>query len=124
MTVTGKVTSSGTTGAEPIEGATRYEVMYPDLTGTKSFQTTTNVADEREWWTFKAAQATSVWSTIRWRVRAIRYIDDKDLLKNGLPRASYGPWSSTFTSVDMGSKRSVVSPSEISPVLRSVASFT
>src|SRR5206468_5161809 len=85
---------------KPIEGATRYEVMYPDMTGTKSFQTTTNVADEREWWTFKSALATSMWSPLRWRVRAIRYIDDTDLLKNGLPRATYGPWSATFTTVN------------------------
>jgi len=35
-------------------------------------------------------------------VRALRYIDDKDLLKNGLPRVSYGPWSQTFTSVIVG----------------------
>ena len=97
---------------KPIEGATRYEVMYPDMTGTKSFQTTTNVADEREWWTFKAAQATSVWSTIRWRVRAIRYIDDKDLLKNGLPRASYGPWSTTFTSVNPPVSLGVMTPTD------------
>ena len=97
---------------KPIEGATRYEVMYPDLSGTKSFQTTTNVADEREWWTFKSALATSVWSSVRWRVRAIRYIDDKDLLKNGLPRASYGPWSSVFTSVNPPQSLGVFAPSD------------
>lgn len=97
---------------KPVEGATRYEVLYPDLAGTRSFQTTTNVADEREWWTFKSALATSVWSTIRWRVRAIRYIDDKDLLKNGLPRASYGPWSQVFTSVNPPASLDVLSPTD------------
>jgi hypothetical protein len=85
---------------KPIEGATRYEVLYPDMNGAKSFQTTTNVADEREWFTFHNALAWSVWSRVHWRVRAIRYIDDKDLLRNGLPRASYGPWSATFTTVN------------------------
>ncbi len=83
---------------KPIEGATRYEVLYPDITPPLSFQTTTNVADEREFFSFH--QATVNWSSVRWRVRAIRYIDDKDLLKNGLPRVSYGPWSPTFTSVN------------------------
>ena len=39
---------------KPIEGATRYEVLYPDIAGTMSFQTTTNVADEREFFTFPA----------------------------------------------------------------------
>ena len=83
---------------KPIEGATRYEVLYPDIRPALSFQTTTNVADEREFFSFHSASVN--WSSIRWRVRAIRYIDDKDLLKNGLPRVSYGPWSATFTSVN------------------------
>jgi hypothetical protein len=83
---------------KPIEGATRYEVLYPDISPPLSFQTTTNVADEREFFTLH--QNTVNWSSVRWRVRAIRYIDDKDLLKNGLPRVSYGPWSPTFTSVN------------------------
>jgi hypothetical protein len=97
---------------KPIEGATRYEVLFPDLTGTKSFQTTTNVADEREWWTFHDTLATSVWSSVHWRVRAIRFIDDKDLLKNGLPRATYGPWSPTFTSVNPPVSLGPLSPTD------------
>jgi hypothetical protein len=83
---------------KPIEGATRYEVLYPDISPPLSFQTTTNVADEREFFTLH--QNTVNWSSVRWRVRAIRYIDDTDLLKNGLPRVSYGPWSPTFVSVN------------------------
>jgi hypothetical protein len=82
---------------KPVEGATRYEVLYPDIAGTTSFQTTTNVADEREFFTFHNQFG---YATIHWRVRAVRYIDDKDLLKNGLPRVSYGPWSKTFTTVN------------------------
>jgi len=83
---------------KPIEGATRYEVLYPDINPPMAFQTTTNVADEREFFSFH--QGSINWSSIRWRVRAIRYIDDKDLLRNNLPRVSYGPWSKTFTAVN------------------------
>jgi hypothetical protein len=80
----------------PIEGATSYQVIYPDFRPAVSFQTTTNVADEREFYTFHNQLA----ATIHWRVRAIRYINDKDVLRNGLPRASYGPWSPLFTTVN------------------------
>jgi hypothetical protein len=83
---------------KPIEGATRYEVLYTDISPPMSFQTTTNVADEREFFTLH--QNSVNWSAVHWRVRALRYIDDKDLLKNGLPRVSYGPWSPAFTSVN------------------------
>jgi hypothetical protein len=95
---------------KPIEGATRYEVLYPDISPPFSFQTTTNVADEREFFTLHAA--TVNWSSVRWRVRAIRYIDDKDLLKNGLPRVSYGPWSPTFTSVNPPLSLGALSPTD------------
>ena len=40
------------------------------------------------------------YAAINWRVRAIRYINDKDVLKNGLPRVTYGPWSRPFQSVN------------------------
>jgi hypothetical protein len=95
---------------KPIEGATRYEVLYPDISPPLSFQTTTNVADEREFFTLH--QGSVNWSSVRWRVRAIRYIDDKDLLKNGLPRVSYGPWSPTFTSVNPPLSLGVLGPSD------------
>ena len=81
---------------KPIEGATRYEVLFPDI--PYSFQTTTNVADEREFFTFQQGNQ-ALWSSVRWRVRAIRY-PDKDVLKNRLPSVSYGPWSAAFTSVN------------------------
>jgi len=84
---------------KPVAGATRYEVLFPDMSPPYSFQTTTNAADEREFFTFKQKDA-SMWATVHWRVRALRYVDDKDLLKNGLPRVSYGPWSRTFSSVN------------------------
>jgi hypothetical protein len=94
---------------KPIEGATRYEVLYPDISPPFSFQTTTNVADEREYFSLHRAVD---WSTVHWRVRAIRYIDDKDLLKNGLPRVSYGPWSPTFTSVNPPLSLGVLAPTD------------
>jgi hypothetical protein len=95
---------------KPIEGATRYEVLFPDISPPFAFQTTTNVADEREFFSFK--WSTSIWSTVHWRVRAIRYIDDKDVLKNGLPRVSYGPWSKTFTTVNPPLSLGVLTPTD------------
>jgi hypothetical protein len=82
---------------QPVDGATAYEVLYSDMAAARSFYTTTNVADEREYWTFHQSLALA---SIRWRVRAIRYIDDQKPLPNGLPQVSYGPWSATFTSVN------------------------
>src|SRR5205823_5314531 len=83
---------------KPIEGATRYQVLYPDVQpNPATFETTTNVGDLREFFTLHEQFG---WGkTIHWRVRAIRYIDDSDLLKNGLPRATYGPWSTVFSTV-------------------------
>ncbi len=94
---------------KPIDGATRYEVLYPDIHNATSFQTTTNVADEREFFSFHSQFG---YSSIRWRVRAIRYIDDTDLLKNGLPRASYGPWSKVFTTVNPPQALGTLSPTD------------
>lgn len=94
---------------KPIEGATRYEVLYPDINGATAFQTTTNVADEREFFTFHTALG---YSSIHWRVRAVRYIDDKDVLRNGLPRVSYGPWSRIFTSVNPPQSLGALSPTD------------
>lgn len=76
---------------KPIEGATAYQVLYPQIQNATAFETTTNVADEREFYTFRSPP-----SVVYWRVRAVRYVDESDLLKNGLPRTSYGPWSPTF----------------------------
>ena len=81
---------------KPVEGATAYEVLYTDLRPTKSFQTTTNVADEREFFTFHAQLGYSM--PIHWRVRAIRDVSRTEPPTNGLPAVSYGPWSPVFTS--------------------------
>jgi hypothetical protein len=94
---------------KPIDGATGYEVLYPDWKPAVSFKTTTNVADEREFFTLHDQFG---WSTINWRVRAIRYINDKDLLKNGLPRVSYGPWSRAFQSVNAPESLGTLSPTD------------
>lgn len=81
---------------KPVQGATGYEVLYVDIHPTKSFQTTTNVADEREFFTFHSNLGYTM--PIRWRVRAIRDVSRTAPPTNGLPAVSYGPWSSTFTS--------------------------
>ena len=83
----------------PVDGATGYEVLYPDLTPAQSFQTTTNVADEREFFTFHNALG---YGTIHWRVRAIRNLGTKqpDQATNGLPAVSYGPWTPVFSTVN------------------------
>ena len=81
----------------PIDGATAYEVLYPDLVPAKSFQTTTNVADEREFFTFHNVTG---YATIHWRVRAIRDVGQNQSSTNGLPAVSYGPWSPVYTTVN------------------------
>ena len=75
----------------PIAGATSYQVWYTDA--DKVFGTHTNVADEREYYTFHTDPS---WTgTVHWRVRAVRQVFG-DVL-NGLPAVSYGPWSTVYT---------------------------
>jgi hypothetical protein len=81
----------------PVPGATAYEVLYTDPNPSASFYTTSNVADEREYWTFHQAAVFN--TSIHWRVRAVRYIDQNAPLPNGLPAVSYGPWSPLQTTV-------------------------
>ena len=77
---------------KPIEGATSYEVWFVDV--GKVITTSTNVADEREYYSFHPdIQWTGV---IQWRVRAVRKLYGS--LPNGLPIVSVGPWSPTFVS--------------------------
>ncbi len=78
-----------------VPGATAYQVWEID-TG-KIFTTLTNVADEREYYTFHQDPA---WiSTVHWRVRAIRNVPVATT-PNGMPITKYGPWSSIYTSVN------------------------
>ena len=80
----------------PVDGATSYEVLYTDFVPAVSFQTTTNVADEREYFTFHTAVG---YSTIHWRIRAVRNLGVGGAT-NGLPAVSYGPWSPTYATVN------------------------
>jgi hypothetical protein len=77
-----------------VSGATAYQVWQVD-TG-KQFTSLTNVADEREFYTF---HQTAPWiSTVRWRIRAIRNVPT--VTQNGVPATQYGPWSPIYTSVN------------------------
>src|SRR5581483_7425312 len=77
---------------KPIEGATSYEVWFVDA--AKVITTSTNVADEREYYTF---HSDPTWTgTVQWRVRAVRKL--YGALPNGLPVVTTGPWSQTFVS--------------------------
>src|SRR3954471_5607464 len=71
----------------PIPGATGYDVWLGNLGGMgKIVSTITTVADEREYYTLRTPPQDVVW-----RVRARRDVYGETA--NGLPRASYGPWS-------------------------------
>jgi hypothetical protein len=75
----------------PVTGATGYQVWYIDA--AKVFASHTNVADEREYYSF---HPDSSWtSTVHWRVRAIRHVFGS--IPNGLPAVTYGPWSPVYT---------------------------
>lgn len=78
----------------PVDGATSYQVWYPDV--RKSFTTHTNVADQRELYTFH--EDANWYSTVRWRVRAIRHVVGS--APNGLPAVSYGPWSPMYATTN------------------------
>ncbi len=72
-----------------VEGATGYQVWFLNAPGgRKTFSTVTNVADEREYYLHGKPQS----GPVLWRVRAERVVYGG--AKNGLPTASYGPWSS------------------------------
>ncbi len=75
---------------KPVEGATAYDVWYPDI--RKVVRTHTNVADMRELYSFHLED--SWWQVVRWRVRPVRQV--VGALPNGLPAVSYGPWSPTY----------------------------
>ena len=78
----------------PVDGATSYEVWYPDI--RRSFRTHTNVADFRELYLFH--DDPNWWSTVRWRVRAVRQV--LGTIPNGLPAVSYGPWSPVYAATN------------------------
>jgi hypothetical protein len=78
----------------PVEGATGYHVWF--LGPNKRIATKTNVADEREHWTFH--QEPTWTGVVRWRVRAVRAKIGATV--NGIPAVSYGPWSQTFVELN------------------------
>jgi hypothetical protein len=92
----------------PVDGATSYQVWFVNLvvnagvTG-KVITTRTNVADEREYYTYPQDP-----SVIHWRVRAIRQL--YGALPNSLPAVSYGPWSQTFVSVNLPMSTGALTP--------------
>ena len=78
----------------PIEGATGYDVWFVEP--RKVISVNTNVADQREYWTF---HQTAQWtSKVTWRVRAKRAGYGKR--QNGVPAVTHGPWSPVYTSVN------------------------
>jgi hypothetical protein len=86
----------------PIDGATSYDVWFGnlDIGGgvSKVISTVTNVADEREYYSFHNSTA---WiQTVQWRVRAVRRVQDTKGPANGLPTVTYGPWSPVYTSTN------------------------
>jgi hypothetical protein len=76
----------------PVPGATQYNVWFVDV--GKVFTTMTNVADEREYYSFH--NDTSWTGVVHWRIRPERYLYGSTT--NGLPAISYGPWSPVYTS--------------------------
>ncbi|HUG64122.1 MAG TPA: hypothetical protein VMK83_02795 [Gaiellaceae bacterium] len=78
----------------PVEGATAYDVWYPDI--RKVIRTHTNTADMRELYSFHLED--SWWQVVRWRVRPVRQV--VGALPNGLPAVSYGPWSPTYATAN------------------------
>jgi hypothetical protein len=85
-----QTTKPGLVRWRPVEGATAYDVWYPDI--RKVIRTHTNVADMRELYSFHLED--SWWQVVRWRVRPVRQV--VGALPNGLPAVSYGPWSPTY----------------------------
>jgi hypothetical protein len=85
-----QTTRPGLVRWRPVEGATAYDVWYPDI--RKVVRTHTNVADLRELYSFHLED--SWWQVVRWRVRPVRQV--VGALPNGLPAVSYGPWSPTY----------------------------
>jgi hypothetical protein len=80
----------------PVEGATAYDVWYPDI--RRVIRTHTNVADQRELYSFHLED--SWWQLVRWRVRPVRQV--VGALPNGLPAVSYGPWSPLYATTNPG----------------------
>ena len=77
-----------------VPGASGYMVWLVDA--GHWFTTRTNMADEREYYTFH--QDPSWTGVVHWRVRAMRWIYGES--DNGIPSVSYGPWSPIYTNTN------------------------
>jgi hypothetical protein len=75
-----------------VPGANGYVVWLVDA--GKWFTTRSNMADEREYYTFH--QDPTWTGVVHWRVRATRWLYGQT--DNGIPAVSYGPWSPVYTS--------------------------
>lgn len=82
----------------PVDGADGYEVWLIDV--PKTVVVTTNVLDEREFYTLHQGP---LWtSKVRWRIRTLRAdtgVGDA-FRANGLPAVQYGPWSPVYENVN------------------------
>jgi hypothetical protein len=74
-----------------VPGASAYMVWLVDA--GKWFTTRSNMADEREYYTYHQDPAYS--GVVRWRVRPVRWLYGQT--DNGVPSVSYGPWSPIYT---------------------------
>ena len=94
-----------------VDGATGYQVWYLDP--NRIFRADTNVADEREYYTFHHDPS---WTgAIHWRIRALRTLyglNADDTGRNGLPATSYGPWSPTYTTTNTPFASGALVPTE------------
>lgn len=85
----------------PVEGATGYEFTFiyqPSSGVTRTWTTATTAADLRELYQFHNQVATDGWTPVQWRVRAMRVVSG--VTRNRIPAVSYGPSSSTFTTIE------------------------
>jgi hypothetical protein len=85
----------------PTEGSAMYEVWLIDI--PKFVAVTTNVLDERDFYTFH--QSANWTGTIRWRIRAIRtdiqFAGNTGTSRyNKIPAVQYGPWSPIYSSTN------------------------
>jgi hypothetical protein len=73
-----------------VPGANAYQVWLVDV--GKWFTVRSNMADQREYYTFHQDPAYS--GVVHWRVRPVRLLYGQT--DNGLPSVSYGPWTPTY----------------------------
>ena len=98
-------TAPGMSRWSVVDGATSYQVWFPDI--RKIVGTRTNAVDHREFYAFHQQAAYS--SIVRWRVRAVRSLYGK--IPSALPAVSYGPWSLLNTTTNPPLADGMIAPS-------------